>query len=354
MSATKTVLVVQLRLSDKHSSELSRQARAVNFVWNYCNETQKKAARSNRKWLSAFDLMKLTSGSSRELGLHAHTIQRVCRTYADARSLQKRPWLRWRGQKSLGWIPFNTGHVTISAERLIKFRGISYKAMHWRDVLVPGSKIGVGSFNSDARGRWYVNLTIEVKCADSRFAPAVGVDLGLKSLATLSSGQTIEPPRFYRRCEQALAVAQRARKTKRARNIHAKARNRRKDFLHKAANAIVQEYGTIIVGNMNPSGLAKTTMAKSVNDAGLAGFKKMLSYKAIMHGGRFLEVSEAYSTQTCSVCGGLPLSRPRGIAGLRIREWRCDDCGAVHDRDVNAAQNILRVGLDALAAGALA
>ena len=78
----------------------------------------------------------------------------------------------------------------------------------------------------------------------------------------------------------------------------------------------------------------------------------MLSYKALMHGGRYLEVSERMSTQTCSECGTLPPSRPKGIAGLGIREWECSDCGAVHDRDVNAARNILRVGLDTLAEGA--
>jgi putative transposase len=78
----------------------------------------------------------------------------------------------------------------------------------------------------------------------------------------------------------------------------------------------------------------------------------MLAYKAITRGGVFLEVSEANTTQTCSECGCLPASRPRGIAGLRIREWRCADCGRVHDRDVNAARNILRIGQDALVEGA--
>lgn len=93
-------------------------------------------------------------------------------------------------------------------------------------------------------------------------------------------------------------------------------------------------------------------MAKSVHDAGWSDFKRMLSYKAIRHGGMFLEVSEAYSTQVCSECGSLPASRPKGIADLGIREWTCDDCGTVHDRDVNAARNILRTGQRALDEGA--
>lgn len=212
-------------------------------------------------------------------------------------------------------------------------------------------KFGAGSFNADAKGRWYINVPVEVACADLDLSNAVGIDLGLKTLATLSTGAKIEMPRFYRESERSLATALRARKTKRARAINAKARNRRKDFLHKASAALAQEYGTIIIGDVSPSKLAKTTMAKSIYDAGWAGFKQMLSYKAMRHGGRFVEVSEAYSSQVCSACGSMPASRPRGIADLGIRAWTCDDCGTLHDRDVNGAKNILRVGLDTLVAG---
>jgi IS605 OrfB family transposase len=345
------VITVSLRLRDKHAAELSRQARAVNYVFNYCNGTQQKAVRAHRKWLTAVDLMRLTAGASKELDLHAHTIQRVCRAYDDARKQHKKPWLRWRGRKSLGWVPFNTGHVTFDG-LVFKFRGVVYETLHLRDFLKPGMKFGAGSFNADTRDRWYLNVWVEMECAEQEFSREIGIDLGLKTFVTLSDGGKIVSPRFYRASEVKIATAQRARKTKRARAIHAKAANRRKDFLHKASFAVAQKYGTIIVGDVSPSKLAKTTMAKSVLDAGWADFKKMLSYKSIRNGGRYLEVSEAMTTQTCSMCGQLPPSRPRGIAGLGIREWVCDNCGSIHDRDVNAAMNILRVGLDTLAEGA--
>lgn len=93
-------------------------------------------------------------------------------------------------------------------------------------------------------------------------------------------------------------------------------------------------------------------MAKSVLDAGWSDFKRMLSYKSIRNGGSTLEVSESLTTQVCSECGCLPPSRPKGIADLSKRVWACDDCGTEHDRDVNAARNILRIGLDALVEGA--
>jgi transposase len=105
----------------------------------------------------------------------------------------------------------------------------------------------------------------------------------------------------------------------------------------------------IVVGDVSPQKLVKTNMAKSVLDAGWGQLKTMLAYKCDHAGVVFEVVNESYTTQTCSCCGSLPDSRPRGIAGLGIREWACCDCGAVHDRDVNAARNILAIGLDRLA-----
>jgi len=350
----RQTITIKLRLRDKHASELNRMARAVNYCWNYINETQQKAARSNRKWLSAFDLQRLTNGAGKDLNLHAHTIQRVCRQYDNSRKTHKKAWLKFRGRKSLGWVPFNTGHVSFDGS-VFKFRGVVYQSMHLHPALIAGMKFGAGSFNQDSRGRWYINMPVEVECPAIVPGDAVGIDLGLHDLATLSTGEKIEAPRLYRSSEEKLAKAQRARKTpKRVRNIHAKIANRRRDFLHKASASIAKQFGLIVVGDVSSKKLAKTNMAKSVLDAGWSSFKTMLSYKAIRHGGRMIEADERYSTQTCSSCGCLPPERPKGIAGLRIREWKCDDCGTVHDRDTNAAVNILRVGLHALEEGASA
>lgn len=344
-------VTIKLRLSDKHAVELNRQARAVNFIWNYCNDAQRHMLRWDR-WLSKYDLQRLTAGSSKELNIHAHTIKRVCEVYATIRYKRRKPWLRWRNRKSLGWVPFNTGHVAFDG-KCFTFRGVRYETMHLRDLLVSAIKIGAGSFNQDARGRWYLNCPIEIECADRAPIARVGIDLGLKELATLSDGAKIESPQFYRKSEIMLATAQRARKVpKRIRAIHAKIVNRRKDFLHKVSTKLADQYGLIVIGDVSPSKLAQTRMAKSVLDAGWADFKHMLSYKALMHGGSTLEVSEAWTSQVCSCCGSMPEGRPKGIADLGIREWTCSDCGTVHDRDVNAARNILRLGLQSLVGGA--
>ncbi len=124
---------------------------------------------------------------------------------------------------------------------------------------------GAGSFNQDARGRWYLNCPIKVECANYAQVTRVGIDLGLKKFATLSTGETIITPQFYRKSEAKLASAQRARKIpKRIRTIHAKVANRRKDFLHKASTKIANKFGFIVIGDVSPKKLAKTRMAKSV------------------------------------------------------------------------------------------
>ena len=345
-------LTYRFRLRDTVDSELTRQARAVNLVWNFANETQQQAVKRGRKWLSWHDLQKLTAGSSKELDLHSHTIQQVCQRYSHSREAKNKPWLRWRvsnpnsPKRSLGWVPFNNGHVVYRGGAFV-FRGRPYRAWVSRE-LAEGQTFGAGSFSQDAQGRWYINLPVQVQHRDCG-TKAVGVDLGLKDLATLSTGEKITHPAYYRAMESRLATAQRARKKCRARKLHAKIKAQRADHLHKLSTRLVHENGAIFVGNVNAAGLAKTKMAKSVLDAGWSMLRTQLEYKAIRHRAVFAEVDERFTTQACSQCGSI--EGPKGLSGLGIREWHCS-CGAPHDRDTNAAQNILATGLSSLAGGA--
>ncbi|RQR62101.1 transposase [Burkholderia sp. Bp9125] len=148
--------------------------------------------------------------------------------------------------------------------------------------------------------------------------------------------------RFGRRATDKLAKAQRARKHKRhIAKLHAKVTNARADFQHKLALDLVRRFDYIAVGNVSAAKLARTRMAKSVYDASWSSFRDKLR----AHGATFEEVDESGSTQSCSACGSKDsTTRPKGIAGLRIREWTCSGCGVVHDRDTNAALKILRCG----------
>jgi IS605 OrfB family transposase len=317
---------------------LARQARAVNFVWNYCNDVQRQALKWGRRWPSGFDLNRLTAGSSKELGLHAGTINAVCEQYATSRSQKKRPYLRWRGGRSLGWVPLKGRDLKRQGDAF-RFAGHTFRVFQSRPL--PAGKIKDGTcFAQDRRGHWFVNIAVEVAAAQAREAVrAVGIDLGLKDLAVLSTGEKIANPRPLRALEERLAQAQRARKKRLATQLHAKAANGRRDFLHKLSARIVREFDYIAVGNVSAARLARTSMAKSVLDAGWSSFRNQLAYKAIRHGAWFEEVDERLSTQTCSECGSL--GGPHGREGLVVREWVCAGCGAVHDRDTNAALNLL-------------
>ncbi len=334
---------------------LDRQARMVNDVWNYCNDRQKDALRFSRPWHTGFDLIKLTTGCCKELGLHSGTVNDVCQQYAKSRQHSHRPYLRYRGRKTLGWVPLK-GRELKREGNAFRFAGNTFRVFYSRPL--PEGKICDGTnFSRDRRGNWFLNIVLDVAEPPARpVIHDVGIDLGLHDLARLSSGKPNPAPNFYRGAEAALATAQRARKKRRITAIHAEVANRRHDFLHKLSNSLVRQFDHVVVGNVNAAALARTSMAKSVMDAGWSTLRRQLAYKAVKHGARYTEVDERYTTQICSNCEPLsqdraPRGGPRGIADLGIREWQCSDCGAVHDRDFNAAMNILRRGRATLAAG---
>jgi putative transposase len=317
---------------------LNRQARACNFVWNFCNDTQLHALKWNKRWPTGFDLNRLTAGSSKELALHAGSINAVCEQYAKSRRQKNRPFLRWRGKRSLGWVPLKGRDLKGEGEAF-RFAGHTFRVFNSRPL--PQGKIKDGTnFSCDARGNWFLNIVVELPQAEARpVRSGIGIDLGLKDFATLSNGEKIENPQPLRRLADKLATAQRARKRRQVTNIHARIGNARRDFHHNLSTRIVREFDYIAVGNVNAAGLAKTRLAKSVLDAGWSSFRHMLRYKATAHGAWYEEVNESFSSRVCSFCKGK--TGPKGVADLGIRSWICTECGVSHDRDINSARNIL-------------
>jgi putative transposase len=344
------VVTFRYRLKDKHAAELNRMARQVNVVWNYCNEMQQRLATNGKPRVTRRNLRLATNGASKILGIHSSAICQVCIKFERALQRGNKGWLQYRGAKALGWIPFNQHVVRVLGHGKLRFRGKVYETQHWRDI-PEGAMIRAGSFNQDARGRWYINCPIRVPLRQPAPVGAVGIDLGLSTLAALSTGEHVSVHQSYRKLEERLGAAHRAKKRRLYRKLHTKVTNQRRDHLHKATARIALSHNLIFVGDVSSEKLAQTHLAKSVYEAGWGIFRSMLSYKAIRHGGRIVGVGERNTSQTCSTCGALPEGRPLGIAGLRIREWKCGGCGATHDRDVNAALNILRIGLDTLAEG---
>ncbi len=176
---------------------LNNQARACNFVWNFCNDTQKHALKWNKRWPTGFDLNRLTAGSSKELALHAGTINAVCEQYAKSRRQKNRPFLRWRGRRSLGWVPLKGRDLKREGEAF-RFAGNTFRVFHSRPL--PDGKIKDGTnFPCDARSHWYLNIVVEVAQAEARpVRSGIGIDLGLKDFAALSNGEKIENPQHLR------------------------------------------------------------------------------------------------------------------------------------------------------------
>lgn len=337
----KHILTYNFRIKDATSCiHLETMAKAVNFVWNYCNETSFNAIRNYGKWLNKFDFNPLVKGAAKDLGLHSQTVQTIAYEYVAKRIQFKKRKLRWRSKKSLGWIPLGKDGIKIDGNILIHNKK---RFRFWKSREIEG-KIKCGSISQDARGRWYLSLYCEV--VERRLAgnAAIGIDLGQKTFATGSNGKKYDTGRWYRKLERKLSQAQRAKKKKLTKTTHAKIANKRKDDLHKLSDCLVKENGLIVIGDLGGVKMCKTKMAKSVLDAGWSSFRTMLEYKAIRRHGVYIVVNEHNTTRTCSVCEEIPDSAPKGMKGLGIREWVCCLCHAKHDRDINAALNILRLG----------
>ena len=325
-------------------------ASEVNFVWNYSKELSLKVLEREHRFMSAFDMAEFTRGADKEgLQLHSQTVQAVSEEYCKRRKQFKKAKLRWRvskgSRRSLGWIPFKA--VAIHYKQGQLHYGKLALGL-WDSYGLADFNLGAGSFSEDSRGRWYANITVstpELCGPRPQKKDCIGIDLGLRELAAFSDPdlKSIQAQHFYRDLEPALATAQRAGKKARTRAIHAKIANRRKDFLHKLSTKLVKQYETIVVGNVSSSKLVKTKMAKSVLDSGWAMFRAQLMYKSLEAASVFKEVNESFSTQDCSACGAR--TGPKGLAGLEVSKWTCPVCSTHHDRNQNAAQNILVRGL---------
>ncbi len=209
----------------------------------------------------------------------------------------------------------------------------------------------------DAAGRYFASFAVETDpVADAGRFPAaaadVGIDLGLTAFAVLSDGTVITAPKFLRRAERKLRRAQRAhgRKQKGSRNkeksrarlarAHARVAAQRAGFHHQVSTRIIRDNQAVYVEDLCVKGLARTRLAKSIHDAGWSAFTRMLEYKAARYGRAFGKVGRFEPTsQVCSACGVKDGPKP-----LSVRQWTCTACGAVHDRDLNAARNIVALG----------
>ncbi|MGC5003940.1 RNA-guided endonuclease InsQ/TnpB family protein [Streptomyces sp. DT203] len=204
----------------------------------------------------------------------------------------------------------------------------------------------------DAAGRYFASFVVQTGPEEMlpEVAGQVGIDLGLSHFAILSDGTKIESPRFLRRAEKKLKREQQrlARKAKGSNNrtkarlkvarAHAQVADARREFHHQLSTRIIRDNQAVAVEDLAVKGLARTRLAKSVHDAGWSAFVAMLEYKAARYGRTFVRIGRFEPTsQVCCVCGIKDGPKP-----LHIRVWECGACGAVLDRDINAAVNVAK------------
>ena len=231
--------------------------------------------------------------------------------------------------------------------------------IHWSRAFT-GAPTTV-TISKDAAGRYFVSFLVEEEIAQLPVVNGMaGVDVGLKDLAVLSTGEKVANPRHLRRRERRLAHAQRdlARKQKGSKNRekarlkvareHARIADQRRDGLHKLTTRLIRENQTVSVESLAVKNLVRNhTLAKAISDAGWGELVRQLEYKAAWYGRTLIQIDRWYpSSKRCSACGHVLDSLP-----LDMRQWTCPACGVRHDRDINAARNILAVGLTVNACG---
>lgn len=232
--------------------------------------------------------------------------------------------------------------------------------IHWSRPLPEGTAPSQVTVSRDPAGRYQISILVEETI--SQHAPVdttVGVDAGIASLYTFSTGEKISNPHHEKQDRARLAKAQRvlAKKEKGSANrakarlkvarIHARITDRRKDHLHKLSTRLVRENQVIAIEDLSVRNMVRNhSLARSISDASWSQFRSMLEYKADWYGRTVVAIDRFYpSSKSCSTCGWIADKLP-----LDIRAWTCP-CGAVHDRDINAAKNIRAVGLAVLACG---
>src|SRR5947208_1167619 len=235
-------------------------------------------------------------------------------------------------------------------------------AWSWPDIDPASIDPTTVTVSRDPCGRWYISLAVDV--ADPVQLPAtgavVGVDLGIKDFAVTSDGEKIPNPRRLARRERNLAryqrrlarcqkgSANRAKARAKVARAHRKARASRQDFLHRASVRLVRDHDVIVIEDLNVAGMVRNrSLAKAISDCGWGEFRRMIGYKAARAGRHLIVIDRWYpSSKTCSSCGHLLAE-----LSLSTRTWQCPSCGIRHDRDINAAKNILAAGLAVTACG---
>ncbi|MCX4648648.1 MULTISPECIES: RNA-guided endonuclease TnpB family protein [unclassified Streptomyces] len=357
--------------TDAQAAELSRTFGCVRKVYNLALAarteawTRQKRVNYNQTsamltaWKKTEELAYLNDVSSVPLQQCLRHLQTAFANFLGKRAKYPRFKSRKKSRKSAEYTTsgfrFRDGKLTLAKMR-------EPLDIVWSRQPPEGASPSTVTVSQDAAGRWFVSML----CDDPTVKPlpktdtAVGIDVGLDHLLTLSTGEKITNPRHERKDRARLALAQRrlAKKAKGSNNrvkarrkvarIHARIADRRRDNLHKLTSKLVRENQTLVIEDLTVRNMVKNRhLARAVSDAAWSEFRSMLEYKAAWYGREVITVDRWFpSSKLCHACGTLQEKMP-----LSVRTWTCG-CGTTHDRDVNAAKNLKAAGLAVSACGA--
>ncbi|MGX4687715.1 RNA-guided endonuclease InsQ/TnpB family protein [Streptomyces sp. JNUCC 63] len=356
--------------TDEQAAELSRTFGCVRLVYNKALQERTRAWYGEQRrisyvqssaaltqWKKTEELAFLAEVSSVPLQQALRHLQTAFANFFAKRAKYPRFKSRKKSRASAEYtrsaFKWRDGHLTLA-----KMAGPL--DIRWSRPLPEGAEPTTVTVSRDAAGRWFVSLLCEDTIASAPATTnAVGIDAGITSLVTLSTGEKIVNPRHERRDRDRLAKAQRelsrkakgsanrAKARRRVARIHARITDRRRDFLHKLSTRLVRENQTVVIEDLTVRNLLRNgRLARAISDAAWTDLRIMLEYKCAWYGRELVVIDRWFpSSKLCGDCGTVREKLP-----LNVREWTCE-CGTVHDRDVNAARNILAAGLAASACG---
>jgi putative transposase len=354
----------------EQAQELERTFGTVRYVYNrtlaertraYSQETRRVNYAESARWLAQWradpETAWLAESASVPQQQAVRQLQTAFNNFFAKRAKYPRFKRKGRSRDSATYTRFGFSY----RDGQVKLAKMSEPLnIRWSRALPPGEPTRA-TVTRDPSGRYFISLLME----EEVFAPAptrgaLGLDAGLNRLLTDSEGREYTNPKHEQRERKRLAKAQRAlaHKKKGSRNrekarlrvarIHARIADRRRDYLHKLTTSLIRENQTVMIEDLAVRNMVRNhSMARAISDASWSELRSMLEYKAQWYEREVVAIDRFYpSSKTCSSCGHLLNALP-----LDIRQWSCPECGASHDRDVNAARNILAVGLTVSACG---
>ncbi|MGW3656776.1 RNA-guided endonuclease InsQ/TnpB family protein [Streptomyces sp. NPDC005151] len=358
--------------TDAQAAELSRTFGCVRKVYNMALAARTQAwARQERVnynqtsamltvWKKTEELAYLSEVSCVPLQQTLRHLQVAFTNFFGRRAKYPRFKSRKKSRKSA---EYTTSAFRYRDGKLTLAKMSEPLAIVWSRPLPEGVSPSTVTVSQDSAGRWFVSML----CDDPAVKPlpatdaAVGIDVGLNHLLTLSTGEKITNPQHERRDRARLALAQRrlakkakgdgtnrAKARRKVAKIHTRITDRRRDHLHKLSTRLVRENQTLVIEDLTVRNMVKNrSLARAISDAAWSEFRSMLEYKAAWYEREVIAVDRFFpSSKLCSTCGTIASKMP-----LHVREWTCD-CGTTHDRDINAAKNLLAAGLAVTVCGA--